>query len=189
MSAQRRYTVADLAEFPPEMRTELFDGVLIVDGVPVLDRAPVVTPSPFARHQRLCRRLSTAIDTYLDAHGGGEVFFEIDVIFDEHNTCRPDLIVVGDDQRDIIEGHVHGAPKLVIEILSDPRHDRIRKRATYARFGVAEYWIVDPEADRIEVYRLDGDRYTKPTVLEPGEALTTPFLPGLEIDLTQLFRG
>jgi len=170
------------------MRTELFDGVLYVDGSPYRGGEPAMTPSPFARHQRIAGRLHVAIANHLDAVGGGEVFFELDSVFDERNVCRPDLLVVTDDQREIIKGHIHGAPKLVIEVLSDARDDRVRKRATYARFGVVEYWIVDHEADRVEVYRLEHDRYGKPTLLEPGDLLTTPILPGLEIDLTQLFR-
>jgi Uma2 family endonuclease len=64
----------------------------------------------------------------------------------------------------------------------------VRKRDVYARFGVPEYWIVDPDADRIEVYRHDGVAYAKPEILEPGEQLTTPALPGLSIDVAHLLR-
>jgi Uma2 family endonuclease len=71
-------------------------------------------------------------------------------------------------------------------VLSDPHHDRVRKRGLYARFGVSEYWIVDADGDRVEVHRLEGDDYPAPAVLEPGATLTTPLLPGLEIGVADL---
>ena len=73
-------------------------------------------------------------------------------------------------------------------VLSDPHHDRVRKRRLYARFGVPEYWIVDPDRARVEVHRLPegADQYSGPTILEPGATLTTDLLPGLEIDVADL---
>ena len=188
MSAQRLYTWADLAEFPKEIRAELIDGVLHVDGRPHIDGASLVTPSPFARHQRISRRLALAIGNHLEARGGGELFFEIDTVFDDDHVFRPDLIVVTDDQRHNVHGHVQGAPKIVIEILSDPRHDRVIKRALYERFGVEEYWIADPDADRVELHRHVDGVYGKPVLYEPGDILTSPILPGLSIDLSVLFQ-
>ena len=72
---------------------------------------------------------------------------------------------------------MQGVPALVIEIVSDNRMDRVRKRDIYARVGVDEYWIVDPEADRIEVYRLIGNLYAKPEIYEAGETLVYGPLP------------
>ncbi len=178
MAESAALTYADLASFPDDgLRRELIDGELIV------------TPAPRLRHQRISGRLYMIFGSYIAAHGGGEIFYApVDVLFSDADVLEPDLLFVPDDQRDILtEMNVKGAPALVIEVLSDPRIDRVRKRDVYARFGVPEYWVVDPDADRIEVYRPRGRVYGKPEMLEPGEIITYDRLPGLEIDLARLF--
>jgi Uma2 family endonuclease len=103
-------------------------------------------------------------------------------------VLEPDLLFVSDERRDILtEKNVQGAPSLAVEVVSDSRTDRVRKKAIYERFGVEEYWIVDPEIDRVEVYRLDGDAYDKLDVLEGAAVLTYSGLPGLEIPIHTLF--
>lgn len=171
-------TYADLASFPDDgLRRELIDGELIV------------SPSPRLRHQEVLARLYLLFGNHVAASGGGKVYFApLDVLFSDTNVVEPDLLFVADDRLEILtEMNVQGSPTLVVEVLSNPRIDRVRKRDLYARFGVAEYWVVDPDADRVEVHRLHGDAYAKPEILEPGETLTYNRLPGLQIDLRKLF--
>lgn len=171
-------TYPDLARFPDDgMRRELIGGELIV------------SPSPRTRHQEVLRRLAVMFSVHIDRHGGGRIFIApLDVVFSEGDVTEPDLLFVANDQLEIVtEMNVRGAPALVIEVLSEPRIDRIRKRDLYARFGVPEYWIVDTEADRVEVYRLEAGSYAKPMILEPGDALGYERLPELSIDLSPLF--
>jgi Uma2 family endonuclease len=178
MPGKAAYSYADLATFPDDgLRREIIDGELIV------------SPAPRLRHQRISARLYLIIGNHLEAHGGGELFYApVDVLFSDTNVVEPDLLFVADDQSGILtEMNVQGAPALVIEVLSEARIDRVRKRDLYARFGVPEYWVVDPEADRVEVYRLRGGAYAKPEIFEPGDVLAYQRLSGLEIDLTRLF--
>lgn len=170
-------TYADLAAFPDDnVRRELIGGELIV------------SPSPKTRHQEVCMRLTVALAKYLEAHGGARAFFApLDVVLSDRDVVEPDLIVVLDDQAEIItEPNIQGVPALLIEILSDPRMDRVRKRDLYARFKVPEYWVVDPDADRTEVYRLRGAGYAKPDIFEPGDVLEYSPLPGLRIEVASL---
>lgn len=155
----------------------------------IIDGELFVSPSPVTRHQAVSGRLYLVLGNFLAAHGGGMAFYSpLDVVFSDRNVVEPDLIVVTDDQRDIItEKNIQGVPALLVEIVSNPRRDRVRKRDLYARFKVPEYWIVDPEADRIEVYRLREGRYGKPEILETGEILEFARLPGLRVDLAALF--
>jgi Uma2 family endonuclease len=173
------FTYADLiADFPVDnVQRELFDGEL------------VVSPSPKVRHQQLVGRLFLILGQHVAIHGGGEVFGSpLDVVLSETNVLQPDLLFIADDQLHVLtEDNVRGAPALVVEVVSDSRRDRVRKKELYARFGVRESWIVDPDADRVEVYRLVGPAYGKPQILEPGEVLAYDGLPGLAIDLTALF--
>lgn len=171
-------TYDDLAAFPDDgLRREIIDGELIV------------SPSPKTRHQRLVGRLYLALGTHIEQKGGGEVFVApFDVVLSDVNVVEPDLLFIAGDQSQILtDANVQGAPALAIEVVSDPRMDRVRKRDLYARFGVLEYWVVDPDADRVEVYRLQARGYAKPEILEPGETLTYERLPGLKIDLAVLF--
>jgi Uma2 family endonuclease len=104
----------------------------------------------------------------------------------------PDLLVVMGDQDVLTKKNCHGAPALVIEILSPATaaRDRTKKRVLYERCGVREYWVVDPRGDAITVHRRSGDRFDKPVVFRASEAQTleTPLLPGFSLPLTPYFR-
>lgn len=181
-----RLTYDDLvAMFPDEdgVRRELIDGELFV------------TPSPFIRHQRLVVRLTTALANHLELHPGqGEVFGSpLDVVMTPYDVVEPDLLVVLGDQLDVLtDKHIHGAPGIVVEILSKGtrKRDQTSKRQLFDREGVREYWIVDPERNSLAVYRRAADG-TMPLAATlgagNGETLTTPLLPGWELPLERLF--
>jgi len=157
----------------------------IIDGV--LD----VTPAPNTKHQGASKKLEWSLITALEKTGLGYVFdAPIDVVLDPHNIVQPDLIFVRKERADIITvANIQGAPDLVIEILSPStrRTDVLIKSELYARFGVPLYWIVDPDLERIETYRLVDKAYeqmqvaTAPSILEPVG------FPGLQIDLREIF--
>jgi Uma2 family endonuclease len=88
----------------------------------------------------------------------------------------------------ITEPNIQGPPTLVVEVVSDRRHDLVRKVELYARFGVRECWAIDPEIDQVEVFRLvqPGQPYPKPLLFVPGEQLTNDLLPGLSIDVASV---
>lgn len=171
-------TYADLAAFPDDgLRRELLDGELIV------------SPSPVVRHQEVLGRLFLAIGGYVAEHGGGKAYLApLDVVLSDSNVFEPDLLFIAEADLGILtEKNVQGAPSLAIEVVSDSRIDRVRKRKVYERFGVPEYWVVDPDADRVEIYRLEGPTYAKPQILEPPDEVTFVGLPGLRISLDKLF--
>ena len=86
---------------------------------------------------------------------------------------------------------MRGAPDLVVEIGSPStrRRDETIKRRLYERFGVSEYWVIDPEIETIKVFRRIGDGYQRVAELsvENNDALASPLLPGLELRLTRVF--
>ena len=89
-----------------------------------------------------------------------EVFYETMVHFDEENDFIPDLMIVCDKDK-IKPNHIEGAPDLVIEVLSlsTRKYDRGIKKDIYEKFGVLEYWIVNPIDKSIEVYHLNSGRF------------------------------
>jgi len=179
-----RLTYDDLARMPDDgMRHEIIEGVLYV------------TPSPIARHQRLVMRLSVAIANFLEVNAGiGEVFAApFDVVFTRFDVVEPDLLFVADDQRSILtEANAQGAPALVVEVLSPgtKKRDLGVKRDLFDRGGVREYWIVDPEANSITIYRRghDGGLAKAQSLPSDADAIRTPLLPGFSLSLDRLFR-
>ena len=183
--SSRKLTYEDFLLFPDDgQRHELIDG------------EHYVTPSPNTTHQLLSRRLTHALLRYQDAHPavGGELFYApFDCVFTDFDIVEPDLLFVTEDQRHILtKKHVRGAPALVVEILSPGtrRVDQRTKLALSDRVGVREYWLVDPEAGTVTVYRRAGDGgFTSGGVLGAArhEVLTTPLLPGFTLALHGYF--
>jgi Uma2 family endonuclease len=152
----------------------------------IIDGEHYVNPAPYLIHQILLVRLTLAIGNHLAAQGGGQLFVApADVVFSPDDVVEPDLFFISNARRGIrTPKNVQGAPDLVIEILSEGnrRYDEVTKRDLYRRYGVTEYWIVDPELQLVKIHR-GGEK------IEVSEgSLTTPILPGLAIDLAELFR-
>lgn len=172
---QRPYTVEDLANIPDDgLRYEVIGGEL------------VVSPVPPTKHQRVSFRLSRILGDYLERVGSGEAFAApIDLVLGTHDIVQPDLVVVLQHHADrVTDTGIDGAPDIVIEITSPSslRMDRIRKSATYATFGVPEYWIVDPDTETILVQALIDGRY------QPSEGrVRSVLLPDLVIDSSDVF--
>lgn len=159
----------------------------------IIDGEHYVTPSPTSRHQSALGNLHLAIGNYLREHPLGKLFLApLDVILSNFDVVEPDLLFISNAKLEILTGgYVHGAPDLVVEILSPStlRHDAITKRRLYGKFGVFEYWLVDPEREQVEVYRLTGGSLEKvlELTLERGETLSTPLLPGFSLPLDEIF--
>ncbi len=145
-----------------------------------------VTPAPTPRHQNVVATLLVALKTHVDARRLGAVLASpIDVVLSSTDVVQPDIVFIAERRRAIIgDAAIHGAPDLVVEVLSPGTAptDRGRKMQTYARAAVAEYWIVDPDARVIEDYHLEGGQYRLAARIERG-AWTPAVFPGLVITL------
>jgi Uma2 family endonuclease len=159
----------------------------------ILDGEHYVTPAPFIRHQLISGNLHSHLDPFVRRHRLGVVLYApVDVILSPHDIAQPDLLFISNERKGILtEPNVQGAPDLVIEILSKKtrRRDERLKLERYDRFGVLEYWIVDPERQGAKVYRRDDGRLHLVAELSAADVLTTPLLPGLEIPLAEIFDG
>jgi Uma2 family endonuclease len=178
-SVTRLYTVEDVRAMPDDRnRYETIAGELFV------------TPAPSLRHQAVLARLHLIIGTYVERHQLGNLLFApLDVVYGPMTLVEPDLLFVSSKRRQVLtEREVIGAPDLVVEVLSPStaRTDRGRKRALYQETGVREYWIVDAEQNRVEIWRpgareaevrTDVVRWTPDPTIEP-----------LAIDLTAIFK-
>jgi Uma2 family endonuclease len=118
-----------------------------------------VTPAPKRKHQWASHWLAVDLHRLLVEPGHGEVYeAPFGVEFPATGEgAQPDLLFVSKERLEIIgEDWIRGAPDLMVEILSPTTADRDRgvKLKLYRRHGVAEYWIVDPESERVEVWDL-----------------------------------
>lgn len=136
----------DLASMPTDrLRRELVGGEL------------VVSPSPATRHQVVVGELFAALREYAIARGGVAFVAPLDVVLTQHDVVEPDVFYVGAEQLDIVgERAIEGAPRFVIEVLSPSSRgvdaEGGAKYRLYARHGVCEYWVVDPDARTIDAY-------------------------------------
>ena len=182
-TARRKLTYEDYVLFPEDgQRHEIIDG------------EHYVSPAPSTKHQRTSMRLSSRLHVFAEEHRLGEVFpAPTDVLLSRYDIVQPDILFLSKERSEILtEKNIQGAPDLVVEILSDRtrRLDEGLKHGRYELFGVREYWIVDPMADQVHVYRAEGEGFKKTAELsaEAEDILTTPLLPGFEIPLGDLFR-
>lgn len=156
-------------------RYELFDGEL------------VVTPSPAARHQGVIALLLVRLIPYIEQHRLGRAMTSpADLRLDGNQVAQPDIFVW--PGRKMPQGwDLAPLPMLAIEVvsLSSAHYDRAFKRRYYQRAGVAEYWVVDPDARLVERWRPGDDR---PEVLDREIAWQpAPDVAPLVIDLPAMF--
>ncbi|MCW5911426.1 MAG: Uma2 family endonuclease [Cyclobacteriaceae bacterium] len=152
---------------PPRTIMEVFK--MLPEGTlaEVIDNTLYMSPTPVTSHQRIVRKLSTEIDNFLTSENLGELFFApFDVFLDEEsNAVQPDILVVLNENRQIIDeaSTIHGVPDLIIEVLSpgNKKHDLVTKKELYEKFGVKEYWVVDPAEKEAIGYELRNKAYVE----------------------------
>jgi Uma2 family endonuclease len=178
-----KLTYDDFLLFPDDgKRHELIDG------------EHYVTPSPSRKHQAISWNLTIIIGSYLESHPVGRAFAApFDVVFSNFDVVEPDLLFISNARLEALTSkNVQGAPNLVVEIGSPStrRRDEIIKRKLYERFGVEEYWVIDPEIETIAVYRRVGESYQRVLELavERHDTLATTLLPHLTLPLQQIFK-
>ena len=175
-----KLTYEDYAKTPDDECWELIDGELMM------------SPSPKRAHQRNQMKLGSRMSFFVEEKDLGEVYSDFDVVLSNTDTVRPDLIFIAKDRLHIItEDNVQGAPDLVVEIRSPStaRYDWTVKRELYARHGVKEYWLVDPEAATVAVLLLDGGALKVASVYGEKDTLVAAVIDGFSIALADVFRA
>lgn len=170
----------DIKDWPESnKRTELVHGEL------------VMSPSATSKHGRINSRLAGRLFPFVIERALGELFVApIDTVLAPDVVYQPDLSFIRADRLAIIaETHVDGPPDLVIEIISESNrtHDTVVKFADYARYGVAEYWLVDPRDELISTWRCENGEYALLGRHARGEQLSTRVLDGLGLDPADVF--
>lgn len=181
------FTNDDLLKMPRDefLRYELIGGEIIV------------STAPRYIHQLLVTRIIVHFSKYLEKNPIGEILSTPGLIFSDYDGVIPDLIFITHERRDEIlnetDGKFHGAPELVIEILSpgrvNARRDLQIKRELYEQFGIEEYWAVNPQEKEIVVFRRGKKGLEEPQVCGENEQLQTELLPKFRLKVKNLFAN
>lgn len=182
--AQLRWTSKDLLHLPLNegKRYEIIDGELYV------------THQPSLEHQSVCGRLNIVLGVWNNESKLGVVYPAPGIIFPDDDNVVPDLVWVSRESLALLagpDGKLHGAPELVIEVLSpgseSDERDRDMKLKLYSRRGAREYWIVDWQRRQVEVHRRQNAALVLAATLAEDDNLTSPLLPGFAARVSELF--
>ena len=181
-AADRRVTYAEMLEWPDDGRQyELYDGEV------------VVVPTPFPGHQRVAFNIAVLLRDYAERAGGVTLIAPLDIVFSEHNVVQPDVVFFSRERRHLVKDWevTRAAPDLAVDVLAKrtESRDRGRKMELLARFGVPEYWIVDPAAETIEIYVLDHGVYDRRVDAGRDADVTSPTFARLAFSTSRLFAN
>lgn len=180
-----KYTYADYAATPEGERWELIDGVL-----------HQMAASPNTKHHDVSDNAGDLVKAVIGPRQLGRLYrAPYDLILSDRDTVVPDLLYVSAARRHIITSRgCEGIPDLVVEILSpsNSSHDLAVKRELYARYGVPEYWIMDPVRETVLALKDpvvdDGvGEYATENLYQSSDTLTTDRIPGLAIAVADIF--
>jgi len=176
----RRWTYDELLVALPETNVpiELWDGEF------------VMSPSPTFYHQKLIERFHDRLRAWVVPRNLGETCMSpMDMILTQRNVSQPDVLFVSKDRLGIIQDRVRGPADLVVEVVSpgSRQKDRIEKRDLYEQHGIKDYWMIDPDAQTMEVLFLNAGEYRLAGRWHPGETAQSRLLEGFTVSVSELF--
>ncbi len=175
----RRATIADLDAMPDDGRIyELLNGEISMAAAPTW------------RHGVTVLAIRDVLHAWVRPSRLGVVqVAPIDVILDDDNVVQPDVIFVERSQlSSAASGRYIGAPTLAVEVVSPTSRgrDSVQKSQRYARAGIREFWLVDPDNRTFDIYTLVDDFYQPVPLLTDGR-IESVVLPGLIFDPADIF--
>lgn len=148
-----------------EEKKTVQDYLRLAEGAPyqLLKGKLIMSPAPNRKHQQLILQLSALLFNYVKEHQTGEVYIApFDVYLDDDNVVQPDISFFSEHRLHLLSDRgAEAAPDLVTELLSPSNayYDLRYKLDLYEKYGVEEYFIVDPEDGTVMAYRLQDGKY------------------------------
>lgn len=145
------YTAEEREKFPEERRTELIDGVIYDMAAPSLPHQTVA--------RMVCRQLE---DCMQEHHADCQVYMapaDVCLDRDQYTVVQPDVFIVC-DRSQITRKNIQGAPAFILEVLSPATmaKDKKIKLMKYLNAGVKEYWMIDPDQEKVIVFDMTGNK-------------------------------
>jgi Uma2 family endonuclease len=145
-----------------------------------------MSPTPSPLHQKILRFIQRQLEAFLDSNPGFDYYPDTDIRMDAGYVLAPDLSCYRPGRLSLLPKRLDVAPDLAIEILSPSNraYDLAQKRSYYERFGVEEYWVVDPPTGNVRCFRRYEGRLEEMPVT--GDSVESAALPGFVLDLKPL---
>src|SRR2546421_9904628 len=181
-----RWTLHDLGSLPNDTgkRYEIIDGELYV------------SKQSHWEHQFVCLQIATLLQAWSIQTQHGTANVAPGLIFAEDDDVAPDVIWISKERLATSlweDGKLHKSPELVVEVLSpgsaNERRDREFKLKLYSRRGAEEYWLVNWQERRLEVYRRQEGVLELDKTLDEVDTLQSPILPGFSCKVGQFFTS
>ena len=167
-----------LGEDPPGVRLELVDGEIIV------------SPGPTTSHAYAISELLVILSNHIKRHGLGIAMCDTDHVVSKFTVRRPNLYYFSKARLHLIgTEHIEGPPDLAVEIISpgSEHTDRNAKFVEYQNFGIAHYWIIDPQGRTVEAFTLRRKKYVPAGSGKSHDTVRFAPFPDLAICLPDLW--
>ena len=176
---EKKATIRDYERLPEGAPYQLIAGEL------------VMTPSPTPFHQSIVLNLASALNPAVVQRRLGKLFVApLDVYLSDEDVYQPDLIFVrAEHAAGVRKDKLCVVPDLVVEVLSPSNAylDFTRKKEMYCASGVSEYWIIDPEAETVEIMTKHGTLYQTERLLRAPASIESAMFPGFQMAVAELF--
>lgn len=173
------YTYEDYTKLPEGAPYQLIGGNLIM------------IPSPTPYHQEISRKLEFKIISFIQKSDLGQLYHApLDVFLGDKEVYQPDIMFISREREGIIgKKMIKGAPDIIIEILSPftAYYDLRKKYRIFEQSGVKEYWIVDPELKKVEIYENENNKFKIKSEAEGKGNVSSKVLDGFTISLSEIF--
>ena len=176
---QGKWTYNEYAAISEDGQFEVVNGVMYMSPSPGWDRQSIL--GEIFAHLRSFVRVA-------DLGIVGMAPFDIEL--SSHTVVQPDVFVLLKEHRNrLTKARMLGAPDLVVEIASPStaRHDLHEKQDAYARAGVSEYWVVNPDAQTVELLVLRNGAYHSLGLFAGEATLPSVIVPGFPVQVSQFF--
>jgi Uma2 family endonuclease len=177
----RTMTWPELERLPEDgPRIELYDGEVWV------------MPSPMPRHQEAVWNVGQLLGEHARRTKARFLVAPLDIVFSTYNVAQPDVVYFLPERAHLVQLDTvtRDRPDLTVEVLSPgtEENDRGRKLRMFARYGVPEYWILDPVEHTLEILSLRGDFYAVTVKASGDDVVTSPLLSDLSFAVSRLFE-
>lgn len=180
----------DLLDDEAQRRAHFIETVLESEKAEFINGEKIVQSPAKYKHSVIVGNLENLLKNYVASRALGWVGFEKVMVSLTRNDYEPDICFFAAETAATFHPDQmrFPAPDLVVEVLSASTAaiDRGVKFEDYAAHGVGEYWIIDPDTETVEQYRLAGDRYELAIKAQTGE-LRSVAVPGFVIPVRAIF--
>lgn len=151
--------------YRPKTMLEIYK--LLPEGTPVqlINNHLYMSPAPSLQHFEIIDAVVESLKNEARKHGYGKVIFApVDVFLGDTNAVQPDVFFIAKENDHIIhKDGIYGAPDIVVEVLSPANRndDLVKKKNIYEKFGVKEYFIIEPSDKSVITYYLREGEFTE----------------------------